>query len=78
MNQIKWIVLLFCFVVSNVFADKLDITVDQKKLYCLIGYQGLFPMGRLSLLVVERQRNGPYYWNSLPRDWLEMAGQSYY
>ncbi|HDS3846513.1 TPA: alpha/beta hydrolase, partial [Legionella pneumophila] len=32
MNQIKWIVLLFCFVVSNVFADKLDITVDQKKI----------------------------------------------
>lgn len=78
MNQIKWIVLLFCFVVSNVFADKLDITVDQKKSYYLIGYQDLFLMGRLSLLVVERQRNGPYYWNSLPRDCLEMVGQSYY
>ncbi|HAT1597220.1 TPA: alpha/beta hydrolase, partial [Legionella pneumophila] len=31
MNQIKWIALLFCLIVSNVFAEKLEITVEQKK-----------------------------------------------
>lgn len=76
MNQIKWIALLFCLIVSNVFAEKLEITVEQKKLFYLIGYQSPFPMGRSSLFVVERLRNGLCYWNSLPRDYFKMAGQS--
>lgn len=45
MNQIKWIVLLFCFVVSNVFADKLDITVDQKNYIALLAIKACFLWG---------------------------------